>query len=300
MSLTEAQLAKRRTGLTATDVVVLASGSDWHGRTIHDVWRAKVLGKDDFEPTEATELGDEFEPIVIRRAAAKLGIEVDRGTETISHPEHSRYLCTPDAIEKQHGQFLQVKVVGYHMARAWGDTDTGAAGLPEVVFVQCAWEMFVGQTEIEHVGALLGTEVRTYRIDRARDGVDDLVGGLREIGDQFWTDYVEPRRPPPVDGSEGAKRMLAAIWPMTKAPAIRATPEAERVARAYFTAHAAEAEAEKAKKLAQQQLVALVGKHAGLTGDGWRLKYDWRDPTEIAATTRKGYRHFDCRATKGK
>ena len=298
MSLSPEQIAMRRTGITATDVVVLASGSDWHGRTVHDLYRSKVLGVDDFQPTEATELGDELEPVVLRRAAAKLGLELRPTPGTIAHPEHRRYLATPDAAA-QYG-WLQAKVVGLHPAREWGPTDTGVEGLPESVLVQCAWEMFVGETEVEYVGALLGTEVRTYRIERDLDGIDELVLGLRDLADRFIVDHLDAMRPPAVDGSEGSARLLAALFPRQRTPALRASPEAEEAARTYFAATRAMKALEAEKELAKQRLVAFVGDADGTTGDGWRLKLDWREPVEVKATTRAGYRHFDCRPSKGK
>jgi predicted phage-related endonuclease len=302
--LTDQQKAFRRTGITATDIVILASGSDFHGRTEHDVYAAKVLGVDDFVPTEAIEIGQDLESYVCERAARKLGIAVAlRPGLTIAHPEHSRYLCTPDGwvvpwTERASG-FLQAKVVGYHVARAWGESESGAEGLPEPVLVQVAWEMMVGEKDVSYVGALLGTQVRVYEVDRARDGIDDLVAGLRAIADQFLQDHVDACVPPPVDGSEGAKRMLAALWPNVRRPVAKAGPDAEAAARAYFDATRQEAHAKAAKELAAQQLKEIIADRSGLRGDGWRARLDWRDPVVIEAYSKKGYRHLDCRASKG-
>jgi predicted phage-related endonuclease len=304
MALTAAQQAMRRTGITATDAVVLASGSDHYGRTAHDVWTSKVLGIDDFEPTEATEIGTELEAFVVERAARKLSLEVAlRPGVTIAHPEHSRCIATPDGwvvpwADRASG-FLQTKVVGFHMSRAWGDSGIGAEGIPETVLIQCAWEMFVGEKDVAYVGALLGTEVRVYQIHRKRDGIDDLVGGLRILADRFLTDYVDTAIPPPVDGSEGAKRMLAAVWPNVRQPVALAPPEAEEAARAYFDAGRAEKKAKEQKELASQRLKEIIADRSGLRGDGWRATLAWRDPTVVKGFERSGYRHLDCRPSKG-
>lgn len=303
MSLTAAQLKMRRTGITATDVVVLAAGEDWYGRTVHDVYRSKVLGVDAVPVTEAMAIGDELEPMVIRRCAEKRHLRLVGTGRTVRHAKHERYLATPDAFARLDERaappaLIQAKVVGLHASRPWGEDGTGVDSIPEPVFVQCAWELFVTARRIEYVAALIGTEVRTYMIDADRDGVDELVEGLREIVDRFWTDHVKPRRPPDVDGSEGARRMLRAMWPRPTRPTLAAPATAEPWASRFFKAKAIADKALAAKELAAQKLIELVGPHEGMTGDGWRLAYKWRDAVPIEASVRRAYRHLDIRPTK--
>lgn len=303
MSLTPEQIELRRTGLTATDLVVLASGSDWHGRTRHDVWRSKVLGQEDFIETEAMQIGSELEPIVIRRTAERRNLATLEG-RTVVHPEHPRYIATPDAfavgrLDGSPDALIQAKVVGYHMARSWGEDGTGVDSIPEVVFVQCAWELFVTRRPVVYVGALIGTEVRTYMVDFDNAGAGELVEGLREIGDRFWRDHVVTKRPPDVDGSEGAKRMIRAIWPRPTRPKMMAPASVEPWVARYFKARKILAAAEAAKDLAQQKIEEACGPHEGMFGDGWRLNLKFRDATAVPASVRRAYRHFDLRAVKG-
>jgi predicted phage-related endonuclease len=307
VSLSAAQLAMRRTGITATDVVILASGSDHYGRTVHDVYREKVYGpSNDVAPTEAMRLGDELEPLVLRSTEAKRGLRITGAGKTIRHAKVKHHLATPDAfarldVPRSPPGLIQAKVVGFHQARAWGEDGTGVDSIPETVFVQVAWELYVSGRRIEYVGALIGTEVRTYVVDADSPGVgvDELVEGLRDLVDRFWTDHVKPRRAPDVDGSEGAERMLRAMWPRPKRPAMLAPAAAETLAAKYFRARQIEAKAAAARKVAQQELEALVGPHEGMTGDGWRLTWKHRDAVPIPATVRRAYRHFDLRAKKG-
>lgn len=305
MGLTENQLAIRRTGITATDVRVLA-GCDPYGRTPHDVWRAKVLGDEDFRETEATELGNLLEPIIIPRVAARVklhALRVDPEKLTMRHPEHPTAIATPDALLAATAfhapeAAAQIKVCGLHTAGAWGDVDDGADGIPEHVLVQVAWELYVSRLELEYVGALIGTEIRVYRVDRTRD-VDDLIDALLTVADRFWRDHVEPKAPPAVDGSEGARRMLRAMWPRSDGSTMRATPEAEASARRYFEAARSEKSAREAKELAAQELLAFAGASHEVTGDGWRLRLSERPAATVPAYERLAYRHFDCRPSGG-
>lgn len=293
--MTEKQLAIRRTGITATDVRVLV-GMDPHGRTAHDVWTSKVLGVDDFKSTEATELGEEFEPIVIRRLAMKRGLRVvPRAPDdmTIWHPERPTHIATPDAFFDQ-PSIGQVKVVGLHNAHLWG-RDDDANKIPDYVLIQVAWEMYVAGMDVEHVGALTGTEVRPYTIVRSEDGIDDLIGTLVEEADRFMVDHVIPKRPPEVDGSAGSKRMLSAIWPRHREGAfMRADATVEGLARSYFEASVRRDAALQDVELAAQLLKTATGDLEGIDGDGWRLLLKWRGPTTYTVD-KAGYRHLDIR-----
>jgi predicted phage-related endonuclease len=303
--LTEYQRAIRRTGITATDVRVLA-GVDPYGRTPHDVWRAKVLGEEDFEETEAMELGHALEPIVVPRLAKKAGLHVlrvDPNEMTLRHPQRESHIATPDAFfaesafHERHA-IGQVKVCGLYSAGHWGSVEDGADAVPEPVLVQCAWELYVSRVVIEYVGALIGTQVRAYRIELTPD-IAELIEGLVVVADQFWTDHVLTKQPPALDGSEGARRLLSSLYPRNRGAIIKASPEAEAIAREYFEAKRLRDEAGARLELATQGLTACVGDADGLTGDGWRLLLKTREETAVNYT-RKAYRHFDMRTLQSK
>ena len=308
MSLTERQKAFRRTGITATDIRTLA-GCYSYGRTAHDVWAAKVLGHDDFADTEATELGNALEPIVIPRLARKVGMHVlpvDPELLTSAHPDHPTHIATPDALlapTRLHDveATAQVKCVGLHDARDWGEAanDVGdSEAIPEHVLVQDVWEAYVRRVALSFVGLFLGTEIRAYRIVRT-SAIGELEEALIEVADRFWTDHVLTKTPPPVDGSEGAKRMVAARWPRNNGVVIPASREAEAEARAYFEARALKKQAEEAMALASQRLRMEVADGDGLKGDGWRLFVKERAAAEVPGYTRDAYRHFDLQQSKG-
>lgn len=296
--LTAGQLALRRTGITAGDVRALV-GEDPYSRTAHDVFIAKTLVDAPFEESEAMSLGNELEPMVIRRLAAKRGLHVVRREPdrmTVVHPEHPTHIATPDAWLAPSAfhpaeAIAEVKVVGMHNAHEWGEPEGDA---PDWVIIQATWQAHVTSMPLVHVGALIGTEVRPFVVRPD----PDLEEALIEAADRFWTDHVLPRKPPPVDGSEGAKRMLRAVWPRERRHMLRAGPEIEQLARQYFEANRTKQSAEAAAELARQQLAEIVGEHEGIAGDGWRLLLRWQEPCEVAASSRAGYRRFDLRPVK--
>jgi predicted phage-related endonuclease len=306
VSLTERQLAIRKTGITATDVRVL-SGLDPYGRTPHDVWRSKVLGEEDFEETEAIELGMALEPIVIPRLAKKVGYHVlrlDPEKLTMCHPRVAHHIATPDALLARSAfhdpeATAQIKVCGLHTAGAWGRVDEGADAVPDHVLVQVAWEQYVAMQPVSFVGALIGTEVRAYRVELTSD-VAELVEVLRDVADRFWSDHVLTKRPPSIDGSEGSARMLKSMFPRAKGPMVRASEDAESAAAMYFAATVEVAAAKQRKETAQQLLIAACGEAEGIAGNGWRLRYAMRKPYHVDAHDVAEGRRFDLRTTGAK
>jgi predicted phage-related endonuclease len=303
MGLTQHQLAMRRTGITATDVRVL-SGLDPYGRTPHDVWRSKVLGDDTVAESEAMSLGSELEPIVLRRLAEKRGLHIlrmDPELLTIRHPKTAHHLATPDAFFASSAFHKpeavgQVKVVGLRGAHEWADDQDGPDGIPEHVLIQCAWELYVAGVVVEHVGALIGTEVRPYRIELTPD-VAHLIEALQDAANRFWTDHVLTKRPPAIDGSAGAARMLRALFPQPRGPVTRATDEIEGVAAHYLASKRSLAELEQSIETDKQLLITACGDAAGIVGEGWRLKLELREAVEVVPKpyTKAAYRHFDLR-----
>jgi predicted phage-related endonuclease len=308
--LTDQQKAFRRTGITAGDVRALC-GVDPYGRTEHDVWRAKVLGDDDIEESEAMSLGNELEPVVIRRLAEKVGrriIPTAHGSLTRRHRAIAHHIATPDVflsagpvgscnVDLANGDLSlgEVKVVGIYAAGEWGPTIDGA--VPDWVQVQCAWQMHVTEIPVCHVGALIGTEVRTYKLERD----DDLEGTLIDVVDRFHKDHIVACVAPAIDGSENSRRMLRARWPRQLEGSSRKADEfCEHYAREYFAAKKIIKEQEARAELAAQHLIERMGHTEHLKGDGWRVFYKHRDACAIPAATRGAYRHFDIRAVKGK
>ncbi|HZU84383.1 MAG TPA: YqaJ viral recombinase family protein, partial [Polyangiaceae bacterium] len=288
MSLTEKQLAMRRSGITATDVRAL-SGLDPYGRSPHDVWLDKMGMSSATSESEAMSLGNELEPIVLRRLAEKRGLHVlrvDPESLTMRHPRVAHHLATPDAWLAKTAvhdpeAIAQVKVVGLRTAHEWAEDTETADGIPEYVLIQCAWELYVSMQVVEHVGALIGTQVRAYRVELTPD-IAHVIEALREVADRFWADHVLTKKPPAVDGSDGSARMLRKLFPSGGGPVVRAGDEVELLASKYFEAKRELEQHEGKIEQLKQLLITACGDAGGIVGEGWRLKYELRAAREVA------------------
>ena len=299
MSLSAQQLAIRRGGLTASDMRAIV-GIDPYGRTPHDVYADKVTGGKEGKTSERMEIGNELEPLMIRLLARRTGLHVlrqDPETLTRRHRINSAWIATPDCFFSEsafHEPIAngEVKAPGPHGFAEWGDP--GTDHVPDWVMVQTTWQLVVTELPVCHVGALLGTEFRHYRVDRD----DDLAGVLCEEADKFWRDHITPGKPPRVDGGAGCSRMQKAIYARTNGTMIRACEETELRARAYFKAKTEATRADIALEIAKQDMVAICGENGGILGEGWRLKRSVRKGYRVEAHDVGETRTFDMREVK--
>ena len=105
-----------------------------------------------FEGNEATELGNEEEPSIIRWGAKKSGVVVtDTDPSTLRHPAHGFIFATVDAvgISPWNGEktVCEAKLVGIGPHHDWGAPSDGWEALPYKVQCQIAIQMAVHDTD---------------------------------------------------------------------------------------------------------------------------------------------------------
>lgn len=290
MSLTAEQLARRRTGITSTDITRIVGESPFGGPA--DVYLEKISESPPRTSTIPQRIGDFLEPLVCELVAERFRLpELVQGT-TVEHPYFTWALTTPDRTFAGGLVEAKAKTLLFTGREQWLDEESP----PGHVVVQCQWHLAVTQHPVCHVGALVGAVPMFWTIDR-----DSAFGSmLLETAQEFHERHVLARVPPKPDGSEGWRRMAAAVWPRaTKGSAVAATRQAEVAAQMYFLASERMKRAEAAKEFAAQELIAFAADNERVNGDGWRLVLSERAAVEIPATTRKSYRHFDLRPSKG-
>jgi predicted phage-related endonuclease len=302
VSLTPEQMFLRRQGLTASDIVALSGTVPFkRKKSVFDVYMDKVH-PDKVKPTEITEameLGHEAEPLIVARVAKKLKLAVTYPQTTVRHAKIEWAMATPDAKVVDSAEcagrvmtapahdvvhdvgLIEAKLVGLYVADCWGDTDDIENGPPDFVYTQCCWQMFVTVMPFCIVGAMIGTEIRTYRIGFDASA-SEYAEALVEIGAKFRTDHVLTGRPPPVDGSEASREMLAALFRKSNGVYLKADEDAEEAARLYFDAKRRMKTAEQDADNAKTVLMAKTTNADGIVGDGFR--FTWKE--------RKGY-HVD-------
>ncbi len=293
--LTADQIKLRRSMVTATDIVILSGSYPWRRSPCgiylektqgeipaNDVHiEGELVGDDEDEVSDAAKLGLYVEPYLVAWAGTEHKCWTLPG-ETIRHPTELWAGSTPDGFavdagapspapslaERRQQRMLaciEAKVVGRHRFGHWTRNDKWC--VPEYVVVQAQWQMTTKRVKQCLVAALLGTEHRLMLLEHS----DDLEGELMGVGRAFWR-CVEERRPPPVDGSSDAWKMIrrsfANVRPFER---IAATPEQDAIGKA------AEAALEESKLWATerarllQSLAQSMGPEVkSVDGSGWR------------------------------
>lgn len=228
MSLSVAQLEQRRLGIGASDIAAVAGLNPF--KKAVQVWAEKtgfdVAADEEGEPGERDEdadaaeetmsqsLGHYAEPAMLAWYRDRVGPVRAAGDVTRAHPEIPWALATPDGIATPK-RGVECKLVGFRTSRYWGPSGTDE--IPDYYRPQVEWQALVCDFEEVDVVALIGSEMRHYRIARDRELGDMLL----KIGADFMERHVIPRVPPPLDGTQAARAILHNRFPRHRPETMR-------------------------------------------------------------------------------
>jgi len=299
--ITAEQLNARTRGVGGSDAHVLAGVGGPGNRTLLDLWSRKRRGPNlELEPmvppeyaadkpqhhgeimaikADPKDVGNAMESAVVMLYENQTGFKCHE-RETYEHPEHPWARANPDRLiygtepppwepgsgpPELHG--LECKLVGRWAADAWGSD-----GLPSYVVCQVQWCMACSGLDRWDVCAwIAGTEVRIVTV--LRD--DDMIAGLLQLGESFWTDHVLADRPPPPQNGEDLMRFLGRRYPKDNGEMLEEAPEhAEHLAKV-AKGHAKTTEALKKLRAHKAELTAVmcayVGEAKGIAGPWGRF-----------------------------
>jgi predicted phage-related endonuclease len=246
--------AARTLHVGASDVPVLF-GLGYADQSVERLL-AEKLGEDvgdiaDNSPAlrERLDLGNALEPVILRLAGERLGVEVRPAGVMLARGIPS---ATVDGWADLDGITVPVEIknVSQWAAHEWRD------GPPERVLLQVQAQLEVTEAPRAIVAALLaGAKLGTWLVER-----DEARGReIREVIESWWARHVYERQPlaPPIAAEE------------TAAPLIDGA-EIDELARAVIAADRAHYEASKARDIARAALLAAVAT-ADLEVDGRTL-----------------------------
>lgn len=261
--LTKEQLELRRNGIGASEIAAICGLNPW--RSAHDVWLLK-RGLADEVTNVTSRMGLRVEAAVRAEYCEDQGVTVE-DVGTIVHPTHSWMMATPDGKVVGVKRLLEIKCVSWRMAHHWG---TEVDAIPDYYRPQVEQQLEVCDEPECHVAAWIGgADFRIYTIKRD----PSLASMLIDIGARFWRDYVLTGNPPPVDGSDGARRMLDKMFPRHERPMLEATPDIDALAAQLREAKAAKLVAEEAEATAQNRIVEAIGAAEGVAAKDYRITY---------------------------
>jgi predicted phage-related endonuclease len=199
--LSEEQQAIRRNCITASGVAAIL-GLHPYRRPI-DEWAWLVHGVVQSDTAE-TRWGHAVEDAVRSWLTLETGIPyVVPGT--LVAEDDPRHAATPDGIGYRDGRPLLGLEIKAHSS--WLRDDYGAPGsdeVPDHELLQCAWGMRVTRLERWQLAVTFGHAPVVFQLERDHE-LEQLV--VTEVN-AWWSAYVEPRIPPPPDGSDAYDRWV--------------------------------------------------------------------------------------------
>lgn len=258
---------QRRKGIGSTDAAAILGLSPWS--TPFDVWQEKTGER----PTETAMplrmyLGKRLQDTVGDLYVYATGRRIRADNRQHHRREFPwQYAHLDFRVLGDPTRIIECKTA--FRDNGWGDD--GTTDIPVHYWCQVQHEMAVTGASWVDVAVLFGhRDFRVYPIPRD----DDFIVKLTLAEEEFWTLYVVPKVPPPVDHTQAATRFLNRKHPTAKAGAvIPATPEqAELVDRYRRALEATNAAIEERDRL-KNRIIQVIGSNEGLRGGDFEITY---------------------------
>lgn len=275
MPITAEQLEQRRHHIGSSDAAAILGVDPW--QSARDVYETKVRRLDD-DTSDAAELGNVLEPLVLDWARRRLGKPIRENVRVVS--DDGVLACNLDGLTDD-GEIVEAKthaIASPGDPREWGDPFTDE--VPYRVIVQTHHQMHVTGAVVAWVPVLIGqVGFRLYRIDRNEQAAE-IVGDRCRA---FWTEHVVPRLPPPqqvppsIDLLKRIQRTPDSVVPVD-----------DDIVEQWSAAKAARLSAEKTEEWWKAKLIAALGDaEAGRCSSGLVTYYQSvrRSPPRPAQTS---------------
>jgi putative phage-type endonuclease len=258
-----------------------------------EVWCDKSgLPTADDEPSDALEIGNIIQPAIAEIARRKTGLVIVEEPPHVirRHPRLDFMGCSLDGVAAKNtpdtwGDDLivdtgiaELKNVGAYNARDWQPA-------PPLKFqIQAQHQMAVTGLGWGLVFGLVGGNKPVWHIVLRND---PFIAALEKACEEFWRRVVE-KDPPPPDGSESARRALAALYPLDNGDAIALPEEAEIWAAELDSLKEEISERKEQEKIIEQKIRAAIKDASAGTlpdGSGYTLRTQTRPAHEVQAAS---------------
>ncbi len=265
MSLTEAQLEERRTGVGGSDAATVLGINPYN--TAYELYLDKLGEAPPEDPDflkESRYWGSVLEQPVCDRYAEETGYKIQKANQLIRSKEHPFMLANID--RKVVGEDRKIGFEAKTAARPEGWGDSGSNEIPP--YIMCQVQHYLAVTGYDHwdLAVLIGNrDYRSYRINPIESIITDLI----EAEEEFWDRVQAKVAPDPQWQSAATTRLFKNLYPGTNGSVVQ-LPD---IARKY---HAVLGDAQAQRKLfdgviegCKNRIAMLMGEAAvGILGDG--------------------------------
>lgn len=259
----------RRIGLGASEGAAIMGLSPY--QTASDVWLEKVGLGETRRDSSAMRAGRELERPILKLAGDTVGIAFAHNRQTFAHPRWADVplFATPDGFGPRRHTLAEVKLVGHRYAD-WSD------GPPDYVAVQAHLQLAcIPKASRVIVAALLGSDLRTYTVERDVPLEDRMVADLVD----WWYRYVIPEVAPPADTPASAWRLMKATAATDGRQTRLATPDEQRLG-SELLAITRDVDALETRGDAIRRELAELAADSDIGGVGWAAS--WRERADVS------------------
>lgn len=256
-------LEARQHGIGSSDAPVIA-GERGSVLELYAIKRGELPAP---EPDDVTarlfEWGHRLEPVIADWYSESTGRKLRREARMLQHRDVPWAFASLDRTVVGERRVVEIK-----SARFGWKPEPGAP-VPGRVFAQVQHQLWVTGFEVADVVVLVGGSLPSiHEIGRDDSYIDDLAFLERD----FWA-RVEGGMPPPADGSENARRALAALHPRNDGTMLPQSPVldemAVRLREAKWAAKAAAADLD----TVENAIRAVIGDADGFDGSWGRITW---------------------------
>jgi putative phage-type endonuclease len=214
--------------LGGSDIASILGVSPWKNRV--DLWSDKIRPRvEGGENAAAKRRGHRLEPYIIDMIREEHGLEIVHRNERYIDADVPFFAAEIDAETPD--QNIEIKTVHPFKAKEWGDIGTDSLPLHYVAQVQ--WGLGIRRRDVCRVFALIGDELKPYTVERD----EELIRAMRDRALDFWTQYVVPKKMPPIDfEAKNVIDTLKRLYPGTDGTVIEASVMHEHWRAVYETA----------------------------------------------------------------
>lgn len=192
-------LKNRQKGIGGSDAGAILGVSKW--KTPFQVYIDKTEEIiEENEASEAAYWGTELEDMVAREFTKRTGKKVRRKNQILQHDEYPFMVSNLDRDVAGENAFLECKTVNAYGAKEWEGEE-----IPTSYLVQVMHYMAVTGNEKAYIATLIGGQKFIWK-EIQRD--EELIGLIIESEKKFWTNHIEKKTPPALDGSSAAEKYL--------------------------------------------------------------------------------------------
>ena len=197
-------LEERRKGVGGSDVPGILGISPYSSP--YTVWAEKLRLLPEKEYTEAMRQGTDLESYVASRFCEETGLKAHRKNQIIRNCNYPYSLANIDRRIIGEKAGLEIKTCSPFRL-----PDFGGDKYPPEYLAQCLHYLGVTGFDRWYLAVLiLGTDFKIYQIDRSDYETD--IEEIQRLVSDFWTSYVIPRIPPPVDGKAATTAAITSIY----------------------------------------------------------------------------------------